>query len=256
MKTILSSSGYDLTPNGRDRLEESLVCPGCGSDQGLDGQQVNHRCCYCRDGGRIRTGPGDYVPCPRCPTVAVDQSPRLRIPTLFRGVSFSQWLPDNGAPRLRCQGYVNTWPPAKPFLFLTGVKGSGKTTLAVAVLKAVSERHGVVGQFWPVTDLLARLRATADSERATESEDDVLTQMRRIPLLVLDDWGAHKATDFAEDRLFTIIDYRYREMRPTIITSNTDLVDLDSRVKSRLSDAQVCNPVQFTGPDMRPGAGR
>lgn len=178
----------------------------------------------------------------------------MRLPLRYAGTTFDVWKPHNGGPRLRCMSYVADWPPSKPHILLTGNKGTGKTTLSIAILKAAHEKHGVTGQFWPVTDLLARLRATADPDRATESEGDILDQMRRIPLLVLDDWGAHKATDFAEDRLFTIIDYRYRDMRPTVVTSNTDLVDLDSRVKSRLADAAVAQIVQFTGKDMRPEA--
>lgn len=259
MRRTLSSAGYDLTPSGLDRLEESLRCPNCHSQAGLGDEQLAHSCCYCADGGRVRVRDG-VILCPQCtgqaanPTIQENPIERMRIPMRYRDTTFKTWLPDNGSPRLRCQGYAIEWPPKKPFLFLSGNKGTGKTTLGIAVLKAAQERHGVIGQFWPVTDLLSRLRATADPDRATESESDVLTQMQRIPLLVLDDWGAHKATDFAEDRLFTIIDWRYRDMKPTVVTSNADLADLDHRVKSRLADYAVSETVRFTGKDMRPEA--
>ena len=238
------------------------MCPDCGSGNGLEGNVLNHRCCWCADGGRVRNSRGLSEPCPKCagasanPEIVPNPVARMRIPLRFRDATFETWKPDNGSPRIRSRNFAITWPPKKPFLTLTGAKGTGKTTLAIAVLKEVSSRHGITGQFWPITDLLARLRATADPERATESESEVLDQMYRVPLLVLDDWGAHKATDFAEDRLFTIVDARYREMRPTVITTNTNLSELDSRVKSRLSDAAVCDIVQFSGKDMRPEATR
>lgn len=243
-----------------EKERQQVGCEDCGNPNGMDGVAANHRCCWCADGGRVRVAPGKYAPCPACrggsanPEIAVNPQERMRLPLRYAGTTFDVWKPHNGGPRLRCMSYVADWPPSKPHILLTGNKGTGKTTLSIAILKAAHEKHGVTGQFWPVTDLLARLRATADPDRATESEGDILDQMRRIPLLVLDDWGAHKATDFAEDRLFTIIDYRYRDMRPTVVTSNTDLVDLDSRVKSRLADAAVAQIVQFTGKDMRPEA--
>ena len=255
MKTTLSSGGYSLTAKER----QQVGCDDCGNPNGLDGRATAHQCCWCADGGRVRAASG-YIPCPSCsgraanPDIQENPTARMRLPLRYAETTFGTWLPSNGSPRVRCMSYVSEWPPSKPHLLLTGNKGTGKTTLSIAILKAAYEKHRIAGQFWPVTDLLARLRATADPDRAVESEGEVLDQMVRVPLLVLDDWGAHKATDFAEDRLFTIIDQRYRDMRPTVVTTNTDLVDLDSRVKSRLADSAVAQIVQFTGKDMRPEA--
>jgi len=141
-------------------------------------------------------------------------------------------------------------------MFLTGTKGTGKTTLACAIARTVYERHQVRAQFWPVIDLLDRYRRTFDQDRAVETTDDIDVQMRRVPLLVLDDYGAHKGTEWAEERLFALIDYRYREMLPTIITSNVAAMEIAERVRSRLTDVSVCQIVQFSGKDMRPEANR
>jgi DNA replication protein DnaC len=178
----------------------------------------------------------------------------MMLPAKFRDAEFAQWKPDNGTPRLRCQGYAAEWPPSKPFLVLFGNKGTGKTTLACAICRRVFADWKVRGQFWPVIDLLDRYRRTFDTDRATETLDEVDQQMRRVPLLVLDDYGAHKGTEFSEERLFALIDYRYREQKPTVITSNVGLIEMADRVRSRLTDTAVCQIVNFQGPDMRPGA--
>lgn len=242
-------------------MNDGLGCVDCGREDGLNLPAVNHRCCYCADGGRVRAEFGKTVLCPRCSggaasEVTVSPTARMMLPAKFQDAEFEQWLPVNGIPRVRCQSYVAEWPPERPFLGLTGNKGTGKTTLACATLRAASERHSVNGQFWPVIDLLDRYRRTFDSDRATESLDDVDQQMRRVPLLVLDDYGAHKGSEFAEERLFALIDYRYREHKPTVITSNVGLMEMSERVRSRLTDTSVCQMVNFMGQDMRPGAGK
>lgn len=178
----------------------------------------------------------------------------MLIPWLYREAEFAKWLPANGSPRLRCQGYVAQWPPQAPLLFLTGGKGLGKTTLAVCVLKEAQQRYGVVGKFWPVVDLLDRYRRTF-SETAVETADEIDEQMRKVPLLVLDDWGAHKGTEYAEERLYAIVDYRYREGCPLVVTTNVKPGELDSRVADRLAHAGVSTVVPFAGESRRPLGG-
>ena len=224
-------------------------------------QAVNHRCCYCADGGRVRDPQrfGMSMICPKCSGsgAEVERVPLedfMRLPAKFRAVEFADWQPANGGPRLRCETFVAEWPPQKPFLLLTGNKGTGKTTLACAVIRGANGKHHARGQFWPVIDLLDRYRRTFDTDRATETLDEVDQAMRRVPLLVLDDYGAHKGSEFAEERLFALIDYRYREHKPTVITSNVGLIEMADRVRSRLTDTGVCLIVNFQGRDMRPEA--
>jgi DNA replication protein DnaC len=235
------------------------VCPDCGSDAGLAGNQANHRCCFCADGGRVRGADGMSRPCPRCaggsanPEIREDPNKRMRIPWKYQDVTFASWLPDNGSERLKCQSFVASWPPAKPLLFLTGNRGTGKTTLAVAVLKRLYENERLAGQFWLAQRLLDRINATYDDE-ATETLQQIMQQLERVPLLVIDDFGSEKSTEAARSRFFTIIDSRYTNGRPLIVTSNATTQEVDQRVKSRLSDGAVSEIVNFKGRDMRPEA--
>lgn len=175
----------------------------------------------------------------------------MRIPARFRGCRISSWLPDNARPRLACQAYVLAWPPPKPLLLLTGDKGRGKTHLACGVVRELFEHHGVRGQFWPVVDLLDRYRATFDADRATETVEQVDAQLRRLDLLVLDDLGTQKSTEWAEERLYRLVDERYRDMRPLVVTTNVTLQEMPDRVMSRLADGAVSTVVQFVGTDRR-----
>jgi len=224
-----------------------------------------HRCCGCADAGFVRYArPLDHPRfgkaelCPDCHGQKAYENPpeddpekRARIPVRFRGVTFLDWLPETGRERQSCEAYVESWPPAKPALLLMGLKGTGKTTLACAVMRAAAMRHGVAAQFWPVIDLLDRYRATFDEDRATETVAQIDAHLAKFDLLVLDDWGTHKGTDWAGERLFRLVDERYRDSRPLIITTNVTLQEMDGRVKSRMSDVKVSQMVNFAGRDMR-----
>lgn len=256
MKT-LSSAGYDSTLLEKLKAD-NLGCTLCGNERGLGGQDTAHRCCYCADGGRVSRGIGKLELCPRCTGTSAVPAPedperRMHIPWKYRDVTFAHWKPDNGGERLRCQSYVAAWPPEKPLMFLTGNRGTGKTTLAIAILRTALERHGAAGQFWLAQRLLDRINATYDDE-AEETLQQVMGQMEKVPLLVIDDLGSEKSTEAARSRLFAIIDHRYSNGLPLVVTSNAAPQELDPRIKSRLSDAAVCTLVSFNGRDMRPEA--
>lgn len=193
---------------------------------------------------------GKAIPCPDCAARTEAESldreiSRLRIPRKFVPATLDNWRPHNDRKREACEEYVASWPPAKPFLLLTGEKGRGKTHLACGILRAVYERHGQRGAFWPVIDLLDRYKATFDDATATETTAAIDAEMRRMAVIVLDDFGAESATGFAMERVFRLVDERYRELRPLVITTNLDLMTLDGRVTRRFNDASGSRMVQF-----------
>ncbi len=139
---------------------------------------------------------------------------------------------------------------AKPqgWLTLMGSYGCGKTHLAAAVANTCVE-FGMNTIFLTVPDLLDWLRY---SYGATDSSfEKRFEEIRSIPLLVLDDLGAHNATNWAAEKLFQIIDYRYTRKLPTVVTTNLDLEDLDDRIRSRLQDPDLVTTVRITAPDYR-----
>ncbi|EGW41852.1 ATP-binding protein [Desulfosporosinus sp. OT] len=114
-------------------------------------------------------------------------------------------------------------------LLFTGPVGSGKTYLAASIANELIEAQLQV-LFIVVPDLLDELRASYKSE---VNEMDLLDTARTIPILILDDLGAHNYTDWTRNRLYSIINYRMNELLPTVITSNLSLDEMEDYIGVR-----------------------
>jgi DNA replication protein DnaC len=134
------------------------------------------------------------------------------------------------------------------WLLLQGGYGSGKTHLAAAIANfAVS--MGVPTLFLTVPDLLDTLRFAYDSTDTTFEER--FEQIRNAELLVLDDFGTQNATGWAQEKLFQIINYRYINKLPLVVTTNLALDEIEARVRSRLQDPELVTTVRISSPDYR-----
>ncbi|MCO5386671.1 ATP-binding protein [Desulfosporosinus sp.] len=114
-------------------------------------------------------------------------------------------------------------------LLFTGPVGSGKTYLAASIANELMESQLKV-LFLVVPDLLDELRATYKSDL---NELDLLDTARSVPILILDDLGAHNYTDWTRNRLYSIINYRLNEQLPTVITSNLSLDEMEDYIGIR-----------------------
>ena len=119
-------------------------------------------------------------------------------------------------------------------LLLAGGHGTGKTRLAAAAANQIMER-GVPAFFAFVPDLLDQLRGAYSSEAALP-HDELFEQVKNVPVLILDDLGAHSGTSWAEEKLFQVVNHRYVNHLPMLITSVAPLERLDARLQHRLSD--------------------
>jgi DNA replication protein DnaC len=151
------------------------------------------------------------------------------------------------------------FPVVDKGMFLQGPPGVGKTHLAVAVLRQVIRTRGARGLFYDTRDLLRVIRSTYDPVNRTQ-EMDVLRPVMEADLLVLDDLGAEKTSEWVEETLNLIVNSRYSEKRTTIFTSNyddnPDSTDPDSllfrigfRMRSRLHE--MCEFLYLDGGDYR-----
>ncbi len=118
------------------------------------------------------------------------------------------------------------------WLVLTGPSGSGKTHLAAAIANRCIERQQTVF-FIMVADLLDHLRA-AYSPSSETAYDELFEQVRNVPVLVLDDLGAHSSTPWAQEKLFQVINHRYNNALPTVLTVRGPLTRLDDSLRTRM----------------------
>ncbi len=135
------------------------------------------------------------------------------------------------------------------WLILTGAYGCGKTHLAAAVANyRVAQGHSAL--FVVVPDLLDHLRATFNP-KGTVSFDKRFDEVRRAPLLVLDDLGTESATPWAREKLYQIFDYRYNARLPTVITTAVNFDEWDPRLRSRALDVSLCTIFEVLAPAYR-----
>ncbi len=134
------------------------------------------------------------------------------------------------------------------WLLLQGGYGCGKTHLAAAVANfAVS--MGVPTLFLTVPDLLDSLRFSyGNTDTSFEERFD---EIRNAKLLVLDDFGTQNATGWAQEKLFQIINYRYINHLPLVVTTNLGLDEIEARIRSRLQDPELVASVRINAPDFR-----
>jgi DNA replication protein DnaC len=169
--------------------------------------------------------------------------------------------------RLTAKRYAEDYPigTEEKGLLLTGDIGVGKTHLAVGLLRAlISEKH-VQGLFCDYRELLKEIQSTYNPSTQVR-EMDILRPVFRAEVLVLDELGAVKPTEWVWDTVALVLNTRYNEKRVTIITTNypdsapsqsaairdETLGDrIGERLRSRL--AEMCVTVAMHGNDFRQG---
>ncbi len=146
-------------------------------------------------------------------------------------------------------------------LLLSGPVGVGKTHLAVAILQELIKRYQVRGLFYQFGALLRRIQDSYNPV-SQSSELAVLAPVFEADVLVLDELGASKPTDWVQDTMMQIINARYNEKRLTIFTTNysdkrknqddpTKLLEDRIGVALRSRLYEMCKTVEIEGEDYR-----
>ena len=221
--------------------------------------------CACRRPARAR-GEGFLAAC--------------RIPPRYEHCTLESFTADNpslSAAREKAMLYCNGYPYLGPAdeglgLLFSGDNGVGKTHLAVSVLRELYTSKGARGEFWDFHELIREIKNSYNPETRT-TELQVLAPVVETDILLLDDLGAWKMTDWMNDTLFFILNSRYMAKRATVITTNFQDVDaraaqaadplrrkeflverIGQRLRSRLME--MCLVIKMQGQDYRQVTGQ
>jgi DNA replication protein DnaC len=230
-------------------------------------------CAVCGGTGWIVTVRDGISGADRCKCVAdvrvEELEQKANIPRNYSKASFDNFDASDPASREFLQGavvqikaFANDYPLTdKPGLLIVGPAGTGKTHLAVAVLRQLLAR-GHEGIFFDYINLLDRIRSSWD-QASGASDREVYRIALETEILLLDDLGSHRYNDWVQDLMTSIVTHRCNHKLPLIATTNlpdhnitpelnkTTLEDrIGERARSRLFE--MCRIVRMLGaPDYR-----
>lgn len=131
------------------------------------------------------------------------------------------------------KSYVDNWQENKDKgegLYFEGTCGTGKTHLAVAIaMKLINQGVPVICK--TSIDLLASIKQSYERD-STVNEEDIIEAYNTVDLLVIDDLGKERATEWSVPILYRIINDRYENMLPTVITTNYNTDDLIDKLNA------------------------
>ena len=128
----------------------------------------------------------------------------------------------------------------RPNLIITGPSGCGKTHTACAVLREVLSRRPMTAEFASMTGLLMAVKRAYGS---AEREDQVIDHYANVRLLVIDDFGKVRLSQWSLPIIWQVIDRRYGDMRPTVFTSQYDRKGLSRRFAEGGGDAEMSQAI-------------
>ena len=219
-------------------LNSGEHCPVCGGSGWIDVWEEQEG--Y----GMVRMG----RPCPECKSKRREGDKRNGIPTKYCDAalphfSFSTYSRD--VTRLEkviknvFEEFEEKWKPERKGVYLwSKTSGSGKTYLSCCLGRSISIKYDQQIRFITAPDYLA---AVAESYKRQPGEEDSSLIYRTCDLLILDDIGTQKGSEWADQELFRLVNERLNEGKITYFTANTQPQELklEGRTISRIFDAAI-----------------
>lgn len=169
--------------------------------------------------------------------------PKLKVPARYEKATWEQ-VPAS------LKTIVDAMPETRKGLFLHGDVGTGKTHIAYAIGKHVYEDLGKKVTVWNSAELLNRIRESFNNRYEGDYIDEL---MNSKGLLIVDDIGSERLTDWVAEQFYLIVNRKYNDMKPVVFTSNFNIADLSQRVGERVASriVEMCEVRQLGGEDRR-----
>lgn len=174
----------------------------------------------------------------------------------FRDSTFSTFVENkhNARPLKLCKRYAEHFDEMiekNQGLLFYGDVGTGKTYMAACIANHLMDRLNTC-----MMTSFVKILQNVQGFKGEEEEQRFIAKINRAKLLIIDDLGAERSTDYALEKVYSIIDSRYRTRKPMILTTNLMLSDMQatgdirySRIYDRIFE--VCYPIEFKGPSWR-----
>lgn len=201
-----------------------------------------------------------YGMCPRAKTYLRQQKinkllTNSGISALFRERTFGSFNPSASTltAYTTCKDFVKDYKPKTKGLRLWGEYGCGKTHLAAAIVNNLLKK-GIPCMFVVVPELLDYMRQGMNDESKALMAMQIIDAAKTTDVLILDDLGAEKPSEWVKEQLFILINSRYENRLTTLITTNLNTMGLVDRLGQRIGSriAEMTTPVSFkNAPDYR-----
>jgi DNA replication protein DnaC len=210
-------------------------------------------CPHCRNMRWLLDANGLLVPCAACQVVASWVATSLSKYSSANGIAKTQTFEnfaDYDGSLHHCKQAAQAFATnPQGWLIITGKYGNGKSHLCAAVYNHLQTTNRAA-IFVTMPDLAASIRECFSASEEEQNAEARIQVYRKSPILILDDFGAEKTSEWVDELAFRILDYRYRMSLPTMITSNRALAKTEPRLASRLSDARF-TLIENTAGDFR-----
>lgn len=230
-------------------------------------------CTKCNGSGWLvenRDGVDVAQPCPSCRTERRRQRllQSARIPPRYMEKGFDVYHPFESRSQeealRKSLEYVERYPDVARGLLFAGPCGVGKTHLSVAILKTLVLEQLISARFIDEAEFLRRLQYSYGPD-SPDTERDVLLPLMEVDLLVWDDLGTGRATEWARETIRMVLNHRYTYKKQTILSTNRSVEEgvgqssprkeesLSERIGHRLYSRlmEMCEVIEIHGPDAR-----
>ena len=231
-------------------LPDSETCPICHGNEWIlkvvDGREVAVPC-KCREKSIMRR-----------------RMQFAELPEAFKNMTLKTFNPNVYTTRegrikssIACRvikEYLDNFDEAKEIgmglYIFSSTKGSGKTRMAAGIANDLMYNHDMAVKFATGTRILNEIRHTYDHDTEM-TESRLLDALATVDVLIIDDFGTEKVTDWVRDKFYEIINNRYMGKKITIFTSNEQINDLKygDRIISRIKE--TCYQVDFPEESIR-----